>query len=134
MVAGAGSTWTKGSTSAVTITVKRSEADETCFSHFTGVQIDGTTLGSGDYEAKSGSTVVTLNDSALEKLSAGSHTVTISFDDGQAETDLTVQEDPDLPNTGDGRHVVFWTAMLAISLMGLCKTVSAGRKRRGIGR
>ncbi len=130
VVAGSGSIWTKGGTSSITITVKRSVADDTCFSHFTGVRIDGTALNAGDYEAKAGSTVVTLNDSALEKLSAGRHIVTISFDDGQAETDLTVQEDPDLPNTGDNSSKGFWTAMLAVSFMCLCITALSGRKRR----
>ena len=134
VVAGAGSTWTKGGTSTVTITVKRSEADDTCFSHFTGVQIDGTALAAGDYEAKAGSTIVTLNESVLETLSAGSHTVTINFDDGKAETNVAVQEDPDLPNTGDNSHIGLWIAMMASSFMGLCITVLAGRKRRYAGR
>ncbi|MBQ9910371.1 MAG: InlB B-repeat-containing protein, partial [Lachnospiraceae bacterium] len=130
VVAGSGSIWTKGSTTSITITVKRSIADDTCFSHFTGVRIDGTALDADDYEAKAGSTVVTLNDSALEKLSAGRHIVTISFDDGMAETDLTVEEDPNLPNTGDNSSNGFWTAMLAVSFMCLCITALSGRKRR----
>ena len=84
-------TWVKNSIKAVTITVKRSEDDASCFSHFTGVEIDGKELTKDtDYTAVSGSTVVTLKTAALRKLSTGDHTVTVNFDDGKAETKLTV--------------------------------------------
>ena len=95
---GADSTWTRDSGTDLTIIVKRSEADETCFSHFTGVQIDGTTLAPSDYDAKAGSTVVTLKEATLQKLSNGNHTITVNFDDGKAETKLSLKDtskDPD---------------------------------------
>ena len=130
---GGNSTWAKGSTSAVTITVKRSEADDTCFSHFSGVQIDGATLSASDYEAKSGSTVVTLKAATLQKLSAGSHTVTILFDDGKAETQLTVTAataptDPTVPKTGDNSHMGLWTILMILSAIGLCGMASNRKK------
>lgn len=89
---GANKTWTKGSNATSTITVKRSEADDTCLSHFSGVEVDGKALEKDtDYTVAAGSTVVTLKASALQKLSVGSHTVTITFDDGEASTGLTVK-------------------------------------------
>ena len=135
VVGGGDSTWTKGSSSGITITVKRSEADDTCFSHFTGVQIDGTALASDDYEAKAGSTIVTLNASALEKLSAGSHTVTVSFDDGKAETSLTVkaaasQTDPNSPKTSDSNHIGLWIVLMIISAIWLGTAVLIRKKKR----
>ena len=75
----------------MTITVKRSVADDTCFSHFTGVQIDGKACAAGDYDAKAGSTVVTLKAATIENLSTGAHTITVLFDDGKAETKVTVE-------------------------------------------
>jgi len=132
---GANSTWTKGRSSGVTITVKRSEADDTCFSHFTSVQIDGATLAASDYEARAGSTVITLEAAALRKLSVGRHNVTIKFDDGKAETPLTIkaassQTDPDSPKTGDNSHMGLWIALMILFAMGLCGTALIGRKRR----
>ena len=123
MVTGGGnSTWIKDSNSNVIITVKRSEADETCFSHFSGVRIDGTTLAAGDYEAKSGSTVITLKAATLQKLSTGSHTVTINFDDGKAETKLTVKAAPkptDVPKTGDSANFPLWLGLILLGLIGI---------------
>ena len=97
---GADSTWTRDSGTDLTIIVKRSEADETCFSHFTGVQIDGTTLAPSDYDAKAGSTVVTLKEATLLKLSNGNHTITVNFDDGKAETKLSLKDTSKDPASG----------------------------------
>ena len=130
MVTGGGnSTWIKDSNSNVIITVKRSEADETCFSHFSGVRIDGTTLAAGDYEARSGSTVITLKAATLQKLSVGDHTVTISFDDGKAETKLTVKaasstptatpKPTDVPKTGDSANFPLWLGLILLGLIGI---------------
>ena len=135
VVSGANSTWTKGSSSGVTIVVKRNVDDDTCFSHFTSVQIDGTTLATSDYEAKAGSTVVTLKAATLQKLSTGSHTVTINFDDESATTKLTVKAassptDPTSPQTGDNSHMGLWITMMILSVMGLCGTFLIGKKRR----
>ena len=90
---GADSTWQKGNPKDLTITVKRNIDDETCFSHFTGVKIDGALLKkNSDYKAVSGSTIITLKKSYLQKLKAGEHTVEILFDDGSAETKLIIKE------------------------------------------
>ena len=133
---GADTTWTKGSNASVTITVKRGEADDTCFSHFTGVEIDGVALAVGDYEAVSGSTVVTLKAAALQKLSVGSHTVTVKFDDGQASTGLTVKagsgstDKPTSPKTGDDSNLRLWVLLMLLSILGFITTVAVDRKKR----
>ncbi|MBQ8913266.1 MAG: Ig domain-containing protein [Lachnospiraceae bacterium] len=86
------SEWTLDSGVDITVTVKRSTDDASCFSHYKGVQIDGKALTADDYTAKSGSTIVTLKASVLQKLTAGEHTVTVLFDDGKADMILTVKE------------------------------------------
>ena len=133
------SAWTRGSGASVVITVKRSETDDTCFSHFTGVQIDGVAMASGDYEAKAGSTVVTLKAATLQKLSAGNHTVAIHFDDGKAEANLTVSDAantvvPEVPKTGDNSPIGLWIALTVLSAAGVCALTGVGRKRRSAGR
>ncbi len=125
---------TKGAEKDIVITVKRLPDDTTCFGHFTGVQIDGSDLAAEDYTAKAGSTVVTLKAAALRKLSVGSHTVTVNFDDGKAKTTLTVAEAPTepetTPDTGDGSRPGLWISLAALSALG-CGAALCVRKRSG---
>ena len=121
---GGNSTWTYGSNSGITIIVKRSMADDTCFSHFSNVQIDGTALAAGDYEAKPGSTVITLKAAALQKLSYGSHTITINFDDNKAETKLTIKaaslaDTTVMPKTGDSADFSLWLGLILLGFIGI---------------
>ena len=88
VISGADGSWTKGSDKAYTITVKRSEDDACCFAHYVETLIDGKTV---VVSAKTGSTVVTISAGTLEKLSAGTHTVTVKFDDVQTTAILTVK-------------------------------------------
>ncbi|MBQ3384534.1 MAG: CotH kinase family protein [Erysipelotrichaceae bacterium] len=109
---GTDSAWKKGSTGTLTYTVKRNQQDETCFAHFTGVSIDDTLLAKDkDYTAVSGSTVVTLKAETLNKLSEGTHTVKLTFDDGETAVSLKVTANPDSPDTGDhsGIYAVLFT-------------------------
>ena len=133
----AGSTdisWTKGSQNALVITVKRDPDDSVCFDHFTGVQIDGKILTNGtDYTAKAGSTVVTLNPACLQKLSVGTHTVTVLFDEGQAEGRIIIKASSDgssdKPKTGD-ESAALWGDLLVLSGSLLALELFFVKKRR----
>ncbi|HCK87620.1 MAG TPA: hypothetical protein DHW39_02310 [Erysipelotrichaceae bacterium] len=125
--------WQKGTEEDITLTVKRNEEDETCFSHFKGVLMDEKELiRDTDYTAVSGSTVITNNAATLDVLSEGEHTVTAVFDDGKAETKLTIEtaETPEpspeptmtpstspepsgTPSTGDTSNPALWTGLIA---------------------
>ncbi len=103
-----GGTYVLGSNATHTITIKRDEDDQTCFDHFNnsedGVTLDGIKLVRDvDYSAQSGSTVITLQAQTLEKLRAGEHAIVVNFDDGKAETKLTVKAKnvPNIPDTAD---------------------------------
>ena len=82
---GGGSTWTRGSTDTITFVYKRSEEDEETFLHYSGIEVDGEALPSSEYDATSGSLVVTLKTSYLQGLSTGGHTLQPVFDDGVAQ-------------------------------------------------
>ncbi|MBQ7645929.1 MAG: Ig-like domain-containing protein, partial [Clostridia bacterium] len=132
---GADVEWTKRSEKDVVITVKRSNADDTCFDHFTGVLIDKKPLEKNvDYTAAKGSVVITLRAATLEKLSVGGHTVAVDFDDGKAETKLTVKaashDDPMSPQTGDNSHLGLWITLMMLSLFGIAATLFIGKKKR----
>jgi len=129
---GAGGSWTKGSGASFTITVKRSEDDANCFNHYTETLIDGKVV---SVSAKSGSTVITISADTLEKLSTGTHTVTVKFDDGQVETQLTVKAassptQPETPVTGDNSHMGLWIALMCVSGMALAGLLIATKKKK----
>ncbi len=87
--------WTSGD---LVITVKRNVDDSTCFSHFRGVAVDGYPLKRDEeYSAVAGSTVITIPEVTMKRITKGSHTVTITFDDGKIEMTLNVD-----PKTEDG--------------------------------
>ncbi len=92
---GADGTYILDSGKDYTITVKRSVNDHRCFDHFKSVEMDGQALEKdADYTAEKGSTIITLKAAALNRLSEGDHKITVSFDDGKAETSLTVKAAP----------------------------------------
>ena len=62
------------------------------FSKFTGIKVDGVQIGAENYEAKSGSTIVTLKSSYLDTLTAGTHSLEILWTDGSASTVFTIQQ------------------------------------------
>ena len=123
--------WAKASKVDLVLTVKRSEADETCFDHFTGVKLDGKLLEKDkDYTVERGSTVVTLKAAALQKRNVGNHTLEILFDDGQVTTNLkvlsagqaaatttktTTSKNNRSASTGDERSMI-WVVLLAAGL------------------
>lgn len=147
-VVGGDGQWTKGSGETFVVTVKRSVDDETTFGRFAGVEVDGKTVDPANYEAVAGSVKITLKSAYLETLSAGEHTVTVKFDDGQAETKLTVLaaagETPVKPDDGkpvdpakpvDGKEtpktgdsgVMLWAVLGCVSAAGAA--VVLGRKK-----
>ena len=62
------------------------------FSKFTGIKVDGVQIAAENYEAKSGSTIVTLKSSYLDTLTAGTHSLEILWTDGSASTVFTIQQ------------------------------------------
>ena len=83
---GTGSSYALQSGSSLTV---RGNGD---FSKFTGIKVDGVQIGADNYEAKSGSTIVTLKSSYLDTLAAGTHSLEILWTDGSASAAFTIQQ------------------------------------------
>lgn len=104
IIEGTKGTWNGSTTEGLTI---RGDGD---FAKFAGVRVDGNWIPSAHYEAKSGSTIVTLKPSYLASLSEGEHTVDTMWIDDSASTTFTVAANtaaaqPELdsvPKTGEG--------------------------------
>ena len=126
IINGARSTWNGSTTEGLTI---RGDGD---FAKFAGVRVDGNWIPSVHYEAKSGSTIVTLKPSYLASLAEGEHTVDIMWIDDSASTTFTVAANtaaaqPELdsvPKTGEGvmgwmPEALLFTAAALVTFGGL---------------
>ena len=128
-------TWTKGSGKDLEITVKKDEQPDDSFSHYKNTKIDDKNVAAS---AREGSTIVTIKSDVLEQLSVGKHTITVCFDNGEAEVALTViagkgasGQDGKSPKTGDGNTPVLWAALALIALAGVAGSVLYMKRRHG---
>lgn len=104
-------------------------------SRFTCLKIDGNEVAKNNYTTASGSTVVTLKKAFLETLGIGTHTVRFEYQDGFAETNLTITGNGTIVNptkTGDTSNMAPWTILIILggtgaAIGGIC---AASRKRR----
>ena len=104
---GGESTWNGNSDSTLTFRAVRNRLEPMTFSHFTGIQVDGKDVSKDNYQAKSGSVIVTLNESYLKTLSAGEHTLDIMFDDAPSvRTTFTIVA-AQVPSTGESAYSAY---------------------------
>lgn len=113
---GSGYSWTKDSTDSLSISASRNWNDNTTIDHFTGATVDNTAVAAENMTVTKGSVVVELKSSFLNTLSVGSHTISLSFDDGATiTTTFTVKPAPKAsPQTGEytGPAVIVAAAIL----------------------
>ena len=117
---GAGSVWTKGSGKT-----QRFVADGN-IGYFRELQIDGKALSEG-VQITDGSTIADISAAAMEKLSAGKHTVTFVYKDGTASADFQVKDQA--PPTGDRNNIILWLALMMIALLGLGTVIILRRRK-----
>ena len=86
IIEGAGQEVEKGGTDSVIIKIDRD------INSFVEVLVDGAVIAKDQYTVTAGSTIITLKPEYIETLTEGTHTVTIRFADGFAQTTLKVKE------------------------------------------
>ncbi|MBQ3011066.1 MAG: hypothetical protein IJD81_07725, partial [Oscillospiraceae bacterium] len=121
IVKGNGSKWTVGSDNSLRFTANGA------FSRFTAVKVDGNTLNTKYYEAKEGSTIITLKTDFLDTLKTGKHTIEVVYADGSANGTFTVTVNP---ATGDTSNVGLWAGLFGLSLAALTVTAILYRRKR----
>ena len=121
---GANSTWTAGSKEGLRFRVNMP------FDKFTTVFVDGNELAKDAYEAKEGSTVVTLSKDYLDKLTAGTHELNIKASDGKAVTNFTIKPAGGSAQTGDQIDPMIWIVMVVAFAMGIAALPNFTKKRR----
>lgn len=136
---GNGGLWTIGQSGALTFTANGA------YSKFTGIKVDGVLVDAKYYTAKSGSTIISLNADYLNTLSAGTHTLTVLYTDGEAEAEFEVVKQAEAetekpnnknkntskqsPETGNDINSAMWL-MLLLSCGGAIIVTSAYGKRK----
>ena len=101
------------------------------FDKFTGIEVDGKAVDEANYTVKSGSTIITLKASYLKTLSAGKHTITVKYSDGQAQGTfyVTLTGDGTTPPTGDNSQIVLWIGLMTVSALAVVVLLIEQRKR-----
>lgn len=87
IITGANGTWKDSATDGMTF------ASDAEFADFVSVKIDGVVVDAANYDAKEGSTVITLKNAYLKTLKEGEHTLTIVSKDGEASTKFTIEHE-----------------------------------------
>lgn len=71
------------------------------YSKFTGVKVDNNLIDAQYYTAESGSTIITLKNVFLDKLSVGTHSLTVLYTDGEATGNFTIKAKPSSSSNED---------------------------------
>ena len=98
IIEGAGSAWTQNTNGTVVI---RGNGE---FNRFHAVKVDGKVIDPANYEAKEGSTIITLKAEYLKTLATGSHTFAIVWNNGIAGTNFTVAANTSGNNSGNNSN------------------------------
>lgn len=129
---GDGQTWNIGSKKTAGFRVKRTTSDETAFSHFTGIKVDGKAVDEKSYTKEPGSVIIKLKPSYLNKLGKGKHTITAEFDDGSADGIFYVADkgkNGGGARTGDEHNILIWLMLMLAALLGMSGYAVSRRRR-----
>ncbi|MBQ1955867.1 MAG: hypothetical protein II350_09060, partial [Clostridia bacterium] len=124
IVEGDGSAWTEGSDGSITFVVNG------LFSKFVGIKVDGKDVDKANYDAKAGSTIITLKTAFLDTLEVGEHTITVIYTDGETDGTFYVHAKANSPETGNNNNLGLWMALLLVSGGAVTALTVAGRKKR----
>lgn len=95
---------------------------------FKELRIDGKVVDKKHYSVKAGSTVVTLDSGYLNTLSAGKHTITFVYTDGEVSGEFNIVEK--VANTSDTNNV--FVTITSTLVTGLCAAYIAVRKNKPV--
>ena len=109
-------------------------------------QIDGAVVGTENYTAASGSTVITLKPDYLNTLTAGEHIIIVLYMVGDAQGTFSIaektaeppdtieptDEDSVSPETGDDFHIAAWIILMLISGGAVLTLFAKHRSKKGM--
>jgi hypothetical protein len=101
------------------------------FDRFQGLTIDGNAVDPDEYDARPGSTVITLHENYLDRMPLGEHAIRALFTDGYAQASFTVAQELDshMPVTGDNDELELFGIIGVLALSALALQAMLKRKR-----
>jgi LPXTG-motif cell wall-anchored protein len=111
ILSGNGSVFQYGGSGTLTIVASGALGD------FTGLTLNGTFLGAGNYDVSSGSTIVTLHHNYLASLKPGTYTLVFHYTNGRAQATFVIADKT--AQTGDNDALAIFGLMAALSGAGL---------------
>ena len=124
IVKGDGSSWTEDSNGTISFTVNGA------FSKFVGIKVDGVDVDKINYEARAGSTIITLKASYLDTLKVGEHTITVVYSDGSTDGTFKIVAKPGTPTTGDDFSIALYGSLMVVSVTALVVQLLTSKKRK----
>ncbi|MBO7711226.1 MAG: LPXTG cell wall anchor domain-containing protein [Lachnospiraceae bacterium] len=123
---------TAGRNTDLVVEIKRSENDDKTYDSYTGAEMDGKAIPEEDTSKAKGSLVLTVKSTYMETLSAGDHTLKVSFGDGSVEIPVTIRAAETSPKTGDATNLFLWAglALLSLACLAALTAFQASRKKR----
>ncbi|MBO6157719.1 MAG: InlB B-repeat-containing protein [Firmicutes bacterium] len=142
MTEGENASWQKGGNATLDFIIVRTVENESAFSRFLGIEVDGSAVSEDNYTAESGRVKLSLKASYLETLSVGEHTLKVLFSDGSVETKFTITAantpekpaDTTSPQTGDDSHIGIWIGLMIASFAAFVILMFAGKRRLYVGK
>lgn len=115
-VKGAGQTYQLGTDGTVSFEVENS--GKNAFALFQDVLVDGNKLVEGkDYNYRAGSVIVDLSPEYVKTLKPGTHTLSVVFEDGKADTTFVIAAAG--VQTGDSNDMMPWALVMIASVIAL---------------
>ena len=124
MTEGDGSEFVKGSGNGLEF------ASDAAAGSLAAVKVDGNEIGAGNYSVYGNGTKIVLKAAYLETLSAGAHTVTAVFADGEASASFTISEQAPV-QTGVGSILPLITIM-GLSLCCIAAIAASGGRKKSL--
>ncbi len=97
---------------------------------FSSIEIDGKAIDAKHYDAAAGSTIITLKASYLETLSAGEHTITVVYTDGETSGTFKIQEEAASLAMGNGLNIILYSSIAVVILAALVVLILVIKKRK----
>ena len=123
IVEGDGSSWTEDSDHNITFVANG------LFSKFVGIKVDGKDVDKANYEAKAGSTIITLKASYMDTLAVGEHTISVVYTDGSTDGTFNVRAKANTPATGDDFNIALYASLMVVSVTALVVLLLVSKKR-----
>ena len=114
----------------------RINADYSLFQNGGKVHIDDILVDTNNYTSESGSTIITLKNDYVSKLSVGEHKLKVLFNDGGvAESKFTISEVKNevketIKNPQTGDNIVTYIILSIISVLSIATTVVINNKKK----